>query len=404
MSMNRDLETVPYYLSKKIADLVAQDPDIVNMSIGEPFFGPPMQLEQRFLAYLTEQLQHGHLPNKYAASKGDDRLRQAIATRYGRLYGLGPSADTEILVTHGAAEAVWLSVLSLTNVGDEVLIPDPSYMLYETVVRLLNRVPVKIPSSARAGFVLTAAEIAPHLTPKSKLMFVNSPDNPTGAVYGMADLRAIYELAVAHDFYLVHDEVYDSFLGQKEHNNLLKDGAFPERYVLINSFSKRFSMMGWRLGWMAASARIIEAALKVHTNLTLNLGSFHQYIAGTLLNDPEVEVEVARHAAQIDRQIQQLFEVLESHPLFELSGHRPQGGFFLFPNVSALFEAMPAQYQKTTVTKGEAVATYLLDVHKIAVVPGYIYGPMGHNHVRIVAAIPADELEKACGRFRGIVL
>jgi aspartate/methionine/tyrosine aminotransferase len=400
--MNAVLQDIPHYLSKKIADLAAADPEIVNLSIGEPYFLPPPQLEQRFMEYFQAQLAAGHFPNKYAPSRGDESLRQAIATRYQRLYGVLPEPETDILVTHGAAEAIWLAVLCLTNAGDEVLIPDPSYMLYETAVRLLNRVPRRIPTRAENGFVLDPQDVAQALNGRTKLLFINSPENPTGAVYPGETFRALGQLAEQHGFMIVHDEVYDTFVFRQAHYNLLCEGEWPPYLVLINSFSKHYAMMGWRLGWMAAAEPIISAALKVHTNLTLNLGNFHQQVAGTLLNDPEVEAEVAGHALQIERQLGTLAGALAHHPGFRPLAHAPQGGFFLFPDVTPYYDSLPETLKKDFNTPGEAVAAHLLAQDKIAVVPGYVYGPSSANHVRLVGAVTAAELERACARFQQI--
>ncbi len=400
--MNPDLALIPHYLSKKIADLAASDPEIVNLSIGEPFFGPPRQLEQRFADYLRHQAEAGHLPNKYASSRGDTSLRRAISGRYQRLYGFGPDPEKQVLVTHGAAEAIWLAVLCLTQAGDEVLIPDPSYMLYETVVRLLNRVPVRVPTTPENGFVLDPEAVKPFLSPRTRLMFINSPENPTGAVYSRETFLALGALAEASAFYLVHDEVYDSFLFDKPHYNLLREGHWPPYLVLINSFSKRYAMMGWRLGWLAAAEAVVDAAIKVHTNLTLNLGSFHQEIAGTLLNDPEAETGLAGHTRQIQAQLEQLWLVLGAHKGFRLPPQGPQGGFFLFPNIATLHAILPESWKTGHATPGESVAAYLLAEHKLAVVPGYVYGPAGNDHVRIVGAVTAEDLARACARIPAI--
>ncbi|MEO6039825.1 MAG: pyridoxal phosphate-dependent aminotransferase [Saprospiraceae bacterium] len=397
--MNRTLQEIPHYLSKKIADLAAADSQIVNLSIGEPYFLPPAQLETRFADYLRRQLEHGHLPNRYAPSRGSEALRTAISARYERLYGIRPDPETSVLVTHGAAEAIWLTVLTLTNIGDEVLIPDPSYMLYETVVRLLERVPVRIPTEAAQGFQLDPERVAARLSDKTRLLFINSPENPTGAVYGAPVFRALGELAERHGFYLAHDEVYDCFVFHQAHYNLLREGSWPAYLVSINSFSKHYAMMGWRLGWMAAAPEVIAAATKVHTNLTLNLGSFHQDAAATLLNDEAAEAETAVHREQIRRQVAHLAAALRQHPGFRMPERDPQGAFFLFPDVRPWYEALPEPWRSAYDSPGEAVAAFLLEKLKIAVVPGHVYGPAGASHVRIVGAVPAADIERACQRL-----
>jgi len=397
--MNRVIQEIPHYLSKKIADLAAADPEVINLSIGEPFFGPPGQVEKRFAAFIQEQISRGILPNKYAPSRGEPSLRLAIADRYHRLYQLKPNPETEVLVTHGAAEAIWLSVLCLSEIGDEILIPDPSYMLYETVVRLLNRVPVRIPTRVENGFVLDPEDVKAAINDRTRILFINSPENPTGAVYSREVFRALGTMAEMNGFVIVHDEVYDGFVFGQPHYNLLCEASWPPYLVLINSFSKRYAMMGWRLGWMTAAEPVISAALKVHTNLTLNLGSFHQEVAGTLLNDSEVEQDTITHAGQIGRQLTILYEALEAREEFHIA-MQPKGGFFLFPDVRPYYQMLSRKWQQKYPTPGEVVATHLFEKHKIAVVPGYVYGPAGANHVRVVGAVAAIDIERACERLQ----
>lgn len=398
--MNTTLQNIPQYLSKKIADLAAKDPDIVNMSIGEPFFSPPKILETAWLAQLQQQFAEGRLPNKHAAARGDDGLRRAIADRYQRLYQVLPDAETDILVTHGVAEAIWLTVLALTDVGDEVLIPDPSYMLYEIAVRILNRVPVRVPSYAEDNFVVQAAAVKKALGSRTRLMFINSPENPTGAVYDRDTLTALGALADQYGFYLAHDEVYDTYAFRQPHANLLHSGEWPPYLILLNSFSKRYAMMGWRIGWMAASEQVITEALKVHTNLTLNLNCFNQQVAGAILNNPGVNAEMNANMAQVNDQLIALHAVLSHQKAFRLPAQPPAGGLFLFPDVTPYYNTLPADIRAGHASPGEVVAAYLLERHKIAVVPGYVYGAAGVNHVRIVAAVPPDELKRACDRFQ----
>lgn len=399
--MNTTLREIPHYLSKTIADQVAADPEIVNLSIGEPYFLPPRQLENRFAELLQANIvASGHLPNRYAPSRGSEALRQAICVRYERLYGVSPDPAHSVLVTHGAAEAIWLSVLSLTSAGDEVLIPDPSYMLYETVIRLLGRIPVRIPVLASEGFQLEPEKVSSAITPKTKLLFINSPNNPTGSVHDREHFLALGALAEQYGFYIAHDEVYDCFLyGGRSHYNLLREGNLPPYLVLINSFSKHYAMMGWRLGWMVASPVIIEAATKIHTNLTLNLGNFHQDAAAVLLNDPEVDAEIESHVAQIERQMGALASAIRQNPGFVLEEENPAGAFFLFPDIMPLYEQLDSHTQSAYASPSEAVAAFMIKKIKIAVVPGYIYGPSGHNHVRIVGAAAPAEIRRACEKL-----
>jgi aspartate/methionine/tyrosine aminotransferase len=339
-----------------------------------------------------------NISNKYAESKGSYYLRNEIAARYRRNYGAKIDPEKEIIVTHGAAEAIWLTILVLTSIGDEVLIPDPSYTLYETVVKFLGRVPVKIPVS-RDSSCLSLKSIQDNLSGTTKLLMINSPENPTGAIYSKELIKDIHDLAKQNGFYFVHDEVYDSYVFDGIHNNLFRhQHSTGGKFALINSFSKRYSMMGWRLGWVISNRDVIDGITKVHTNLTLNLGSFHQDAAASLLNDMEVEKEVQARVLQVARNVEIIAKALLQSNVFELPFGAPKGGLFLFPNISKFYEHIPDNF-KAFRTKGESVMEYLLEVYKVAVVPGYIYGSNSSDFIRIVAAVHPEVAKEAADRF-----
>jgi aspartate/methionine/tyrosine aminotransferase len=400
-NMNTALQAMPTYLSKYISDRVSNDGSIINLSIGEPFFLPPEEVYDQLKADLFSG-GYDTIPNKYADSRGSRKLRAEIAQRYTRLYNATVDPETEVLVTHGAAEAIWLCILTLTSAGDEVLIPDPSYTLYETAVRLLGRAPIKLPTSASDGSCLSIDAITSSITPRTKMLIVNSPENPTGAVYPQDKLKGIHELAVERGFYFVHDEVYDSFIFDGQHENYLRlHEKIDDNSILINSFSKRFSMMGWRLGWIIGGKKIIDNATKVHTNLTLNLGVLHQDAAASVLNNQEVEKSLRKHVEQIKDNMNLLGSSLASVSEINLINGVPKAGFFLFPDISDLYEVIPAKYKNYS-TKGEGVMEYLLEEHRVAVVPGYIYGKAGSNCIRIVAAVAHKAAKEAASRLAGV--
>jgi aspartate/methionine/tyrosine aminotransferase len=396
--MNKHLQSLPIYLSKYISDRVSSDDTIVNLSIGEPFFKPPQKVMDELYKSLALQVQQ-NIPYRYAESRGSSLLRSEISKRYKRLYNAQVDMESEVLVTHGAAEAIWLCILTATSEGDEVIIADPSYMLYETAVRFLGRVPVKLPTHAEDGFVLDPDSVAKAITSKTKLLIINSPENPTGAVYGKDVLLKLNELAEKNDFYFIHDEVYDSFLFEGTHQNIFRhQSTIGPRSILINSFSKRFSMMGWRLGWIIANKDFLTEATKVHTNLTLNLGILHQDAASTVLNDIAVEDELKQHVKQISANMEVLINALANADGFSLPFGKPKSGFFLFPNISGLYDMMPDKF-KAYRTKGEGVMEYMLERYKIAIVPGFIYGQSGNDAIRVVAAVNKEDIAIAASRF-----
>jgi len=401
--MNVMIASIPAYLSKQISDLVSSDPSVINLSIGEPYFKPPEILYQNFSKTpiaIGQDLDS--ISNKYAESRGSLDLRNAIATWYKRNYGAILSAEENVLVTHGACEAIWLSILTLTSLGDEVIIADPSYMLYEIAVKLVGRIPVKIPTSAENGFCLTVKQIEDALTARTKMILINSPENPTGAVYSAKAIKELHELAKKTGIQFVHDEVYDTFVFNAQHENVFRYQTNTDSAsVLINSFSKKFSMMGWRIGWTVGTKEYINNATKVHTNLTLNLGSFHQECAATILNHETIDEYLHDHVRIIENNIKILKAALTKKAGFTLSGDTPKGALFLFPEISELYAAMPDKY-KDSASKGECVARYLLQEHKIAVVPGMVYGKAGNDYIRVVGAVEEDKAKEAAYRFSAI--
>jgi aspartate/methionine/tyrosine aminotransferase len=402
--MNRILDDIPVYESKKISDQVKTDPSILNLSIGEPFYDPPVSLHRNM--NMSQGANPGDFAinsNKYSNPRGEFELRVEIAARYRRLYGAAVDPNTNILVTHGAAGAILTSILTLTSEGDEIIIPDPSYMLYEHIAKLLSRKPVKVRTRPENGFRLTCDDIRSAIKEKTTAIIINSPENPTGAVYDRALVRSIRNLAIENNLYFIHDEVYDCFVFSGEHENVLQlDPMIDENCVLINSFSKRFSMMGYRLGWLVGSRSVIDCAVKLHTLLTLTLRSPEQHLAAKVLNDPETFHYLQANLISIKENVSALAKAIDESWAFDLMNTEAQGAFFLFPSVLELFHSLPIEYRQPNKTVGECVARYLLLEHKLAVVPGYVYGKQGANHIRLVAAVDHSVALEAAHRIRAI--
>jgi len=341
--------------------------------------------------------------NKYSNPRGEFELRGEIAARYRRLYGAAIDPNNNILVTHGAAGAILTSILTLTSEGDEIIVSDPSYMLYEFIAKLLCRNPVKVKTRPENGFRLTSADIRSAITAKTTAIIINSPENPTGAVYDRELIRSLQEIANDNQLYFIHDEVYDSFVFSGEHENVLQlDPVIDERCVLINSFSKRFAMMGYRLGWLIGSRSVIDCAVKLHTLLTLTLRSPEQHLAAKVLNDPDTFGYLETNLVAIKENMLLLTNALNDSWAFDMMNTEAGGAFFIFPCVRELFRALPIQYRQGNKTIGECVARYLLLEHKLAVVPGYVYGKQGEDHIRIVAAVEHSVALEAAHRIRAI--
>ncbi|HSF40171.1 MAG TPA: pyridoxal phosphate-dependent aminotransferase [Thermoanaerobaculia bacterium] len=398
--MNRDLEACRPHPSKQISDAIAADPEALNLTVGEPGYGPPARLLDR-VAELTRERGEDPAPgfNRYAHSRGLPKLRAAIAGYYRRRYGLEVDPESELLVTHGGAGALWLTVFTLTNPGDEVVIPDPCYMLFEPIARSLGRRPVRIRTRAENAFRLDPRDLAARLTPATRLVMLNSPENPTGTVYDRATLERILDLARERDFFVMHDEVFDSILFRGEHVPARLLETRSERVIMVNSFSKRFGMTGWRLGWLLAPPEVAAAAAKAHTFQSLATGTLVQEAAAEALADPASDAEVRGHCEALHAKGLRFLRGLEAIEGFALPAGPPAGGFYAFVDVTGLGRRIGA-----TDGVSDAVVRYLLEHAKVGVVPGNGFGAGGEGYVRISYAAPEDQLEEALERLRRLPL
>ncbi len=397
-SLNRDLLAIRPHPSKAIADAAMDDPTIVNLAIGEASYGAPAKVLDSLMALISQRASHSSPRfNRYAHSRGAATLRIAIADRYRRLYRVEVDPETQVLVTHGAAEAIWLAVFTLTNTGDEVLIPDPSYVLYEGIPSSLGRRTVRLATTAEGGFRFGADDLRRAVTAKTRLLILNSPANPTGVMYDAAALEAILAVAREAGIHVLHDEVFDKITFDQAHVPLVQLDPGLQHTIMANSLSKMFGMTGWRLGWMVASPEIVAQALKAHTYMTLAVVNVLQEAVAEALNDPLVEREVEANVAALRARIQRATLALEAMGGFSFPAGPPQGGFYLFPRVERLPAILDAP---EAASAGEAVALHLMTRSKVAVVPGNAYGPSGNRHIRLVAAVPDEILDEGLERIR----
>lgn len=393
--MNEQLVAIHPHPSKRISDQVADDPSIINLTVGEPLYQPPAALG----AALISRLQHDasgerSAYHRYADSRGTAALRRAIAERYHRLYQASVDPDLKLLVTNGAAEAIWLAVFSLTNPGDEVLIPDPAYMLYEPIVLALGRQPVRIPTSVGNKFCLELNGVEKALTPKTRLLILNSPANPTGVVYDGSLLAALGRLTEASGVYVLHDEVFDRCVFEGKHTPLQVLMPEATHLVTVNSFSKTFGMTGWRLGWMMASPEVIMQAAKAHTYSCLAVSTLVQEAASDMLNAAETAGFIESNKTILAEQSRWFTRALCKINGFECPLGSPCAGFYVFADVNNLY-----QFRNGHGAVSESVAKMLLEICKVAVVPGNAFGPSGDGYVRISIACDRTRLTTALERL-----
>lgn len=398
--MNRDLLSTRSHSTKELSDSIAMDPEVLNLAIGEPGYGPPRRLIEAMIRRLDDgSCNDGVLPiHRYADSRGVPSLRREIAAYYRRLYGLSIDPENQVTITNGATEALWIAIYTLTNPGDEVLIADPTYFLYDRIATSLGRVPVPVPTRVESGFQLQVEAVLPLLSDRTRLLIVNSPCNPTGVLCDRKTLGQLVELARERSFYIVHDEVFDAIVFAGEHVPALTFDPEGERVLMVNSFSKRSGMTGWRLGWLVAPPSVAAQATRSHMFVSLSTGTLIQESAAEILNDPESESEVRARIEGLRRKGERFAEALRQVVGLSIPIAPPAGTFYLFVDAAELHGRKVGD-RFGPGTRSEQLMRYLLREAKIAVVPGSGFGRQGDGYLRISFAAPEEDLLQAVERL-----
>jgi len=370
---------------------------VINLGISIPDFGPPLLFKQRLQELLALHVSFSEY-DCYADSRGLYALRNAITNRYFKKYGIALNAEKEILITHGAVEAIWLTVFSTTNPGDEVLIPDPSYMIYESIVKACGRIAIKIPTYAENGFVLSPNDLKKAITKRSKLLLLDSPVNPTGVVYSKILLQEIIQVVSAAELYIMHDEVFDDFTYKGDFTPLIQFDSYKEKIIMVNSFSKRFGMTGWRIGWLVACSQLTEQILKVHTFTHLAMNHMVQRALADVVNSESIENEIHANKNKIHHQALECIRDLNKIFGFHFLNLDIQAGMYIFPEIKSLCKKF-IPHADSKKDRSTAVAKFLLEKFKIAVVPGSAFGQQGVDYIRISIATSYEKLQETVYRL-----
>jgi aminotransferase len=361
----------------KVEEAKRKGIEITDLSIGRPDFDTPEHIKEAAAKALAEGKVH------YTASAGTLELREAICHRYQEDFGMKIDPG-EILVTTGAAEAIFIGLLSVLNPGDEVLVPEPMYVYYPGYATLGGGKCVPVPLKEENQFLLKADEIEKYITPKTKVLILNSPHNPTGQVFLREDLEPIARLAERHNILVVEDDIYTGMLYDgARHFPIAQAPGTRERTLIIGSFSKTYAMDGWRIGYLIAPREVITQALKLHQHIVSCPNTFVQIGAQAALTSSQDCVR--RMTAEFDRRRKKLLSLLDS---IGLPYARPRGAFYVFPSIKK-FGLSSARF-----------ADFLLEKARTAVVPGDAFGPGGEGYVRISYCAPLEEIEKGMERVR----
>ena len=375
-------------MNAKARAMRAQGVDVISFSVGEPDFDTPARIKDA----AVRALEKGQ--TKYTEVGGIAELRAAVCHKLKRDHGLEYAPD-EVTVSCGAKHTLYNIVMALVNPGDEVLIPSPYWVSYPEQVRLLGGVPVAVETHESTGFDLDPAAVRRAVTAKTKLIILDSPGNPTGAVFSPAALDDVGRLAVERGLWLVSDECYEALTYEGRHVSIASlSPEIKARTILVNTCSKAYAMTGWRIGYAAGPKAIIRAMTDIQSQVTSNPASVAQWAAVEALSGPQDEI--AKMVGEFDRRRRAIIELLNAIPGVHCA--TPKGAFYAFPNVSGLF----GKHWKGGVIKGSVdVCTFLLEEARIACVAGEDFG--SDSHIRISYATGIDTIREGMRRMDAAV-
>ncbi len=379
-ALSARVRAVPPSGIRRFFDILATMDDVISLGVGEPDFDTPRGIVEAGVESLREGRTH------YTSNYGTIELRRALAEHLERRYVVQYDPATELLITVGASEAVDLALRATCDPGDEVLLHEPSYVAYIPAVVFAGGVPRMIATRFEDDFALDPAAVEAAITPRTKALFLGYPCNPTGAVLADTVQDELAAIAVRHDLLVYSDEIYDRLAyGTYRHRAMSALPGMRERTILMGGFSKAYAMTGWRVGYLAAPAAILEGIVKVHQYGIMSAPTMAQDAALAALRDADADVE--RMRAEYDRRRRL---VVDGFNAMGLDTFEPRGAFYAFPRISS------------TGLSSEAFAEGLLREERVAVVPGSAFGPSGEGHVRACYATSYEQLEEALvriGRF-----
>ncbi len=373
---------VPHSSIRKMFNVASTMDNVINFGIGEPDFDTPAGIIEAAKKAMDEGFTH------YTANAGLIELREAIAAKLKADNDIDVSPSTDIIVTSGGMGALALAVLTLAEEGDEVLLPDPSWCNYTSHVILAGAKPVFVQLSEENGFMLTAADIEKRITDRTKLIIINSPANPTGAVISAEEMANIAKLVERHGLFVITDEVYEKFVyDDARHISLASFKEIKDRVITINSFSKSYAMTGWRIGFAAGQKDIISQMTKLQEHVVACVSTISQKAALEALTGPQHDLAAMLESYKRRRQV--LLECLDG--IDGIRYNKPKGSFYVFANIKAFGKP------------SKEFAMDLLKTKGVCLIPGTAFGERGEGYVRISYATSEANILEGMGRLKDYV-
>lgn len=365
---------------RKFFDIVSEMKDVISLGVGEPDFDTPWHIREEGIYALEKG------KTFYTSNAGLKELRVEIDNYLKRTQNISYNPATEIIVTVGGSEAIDIGLRAMVNAGDEVIIPQPSYVSYEPCAILAGAKPVIIDLKAENEFRLTAEELKNATTDKTKILILPFPNNPTGAIMERKDLEEIAKVCIENDIYVISDEIYGELSYKEKHVSIASIAGMKERTILINGFSKAYAMTGWRLGYACGPKEIIEQMVKIHQYAIMCAPTTSQYSAVEALKKGDDDVKLMRESYNQRRRF-----LMNAFKEMGLECFEPYGAFYVFPSIK--------EFGMTS----EEFAMKFLEEEHVAVVPGTAFGDSGEGFLRISYAYSIENLKRAMERLKRFV-
>ena len=365
---------------RKFFDIVSEMKDAISLGVGEPDFDTPWHIRDEGIYSLEKGRTF------YTSNSGLKELKTEVCNYIKRTQNIEYDPNTEVLITVGGSEAIDIGFRAMLNPGDEVIIPQPSYVSYEPCVLLAGGKPVILDLKAKNDFRLTAEELKEKITDKTKILVLPFPNNPTGSIMEKSDLEEIAKVVIENDIYVMSDEIYAELTYKNKHVSIVSIDGMKERTILINGFSKAYAMTGWRLGYALAPKIILEQMTKIHQYAIMCAPTTSQYAAIEALKNGDADVDVMRKAYNQRRRF-----LIDAFKKMNLECFEPYGAFYVFPCIK--------EFGMTS----EEFATKFLMEEKVATVPGTAFGQSGEGFLRISYAYSLDTLRTAMQRLEKFI-